>query len=224
VEQFPAWLATLHKIKVPLSVRPNAYESPAGSSNISIIFSLLEEALPLQGSVAECGVWQGSTLIPIGMFIRQHAPSKRLLGFDSFLGLDGAVCRDAALGGDEDARKTIGGFSNTSYEAVSTRVAQFDLADTITLVPGYFQNTLPRYPDLRYCFAHLDCVIHDSYRQTLQYFYPRMVPGGIILLDEYNDPTWPGCTQAVDSFMAGKPEHITEIKRDNHIKYYLRKY
>jgi hypothetical protein len=205
-------------------VRPNVYESPAGSSNIRVIFGLLEEVLPLPGNAAECGVWQGSTLIPTGLFIRQHAPGKRLFGFDSFQGLDGAVSRDEALGGHADVRKRIGGFSNTSYEAVLSRVVQFGLASTITLAPGYFQQTLPRYPNLRYCFVHLDCVIFDSYWQCLEYFYPRMVPGGIILLDEYEDPSWPGCTQAVDAFMADKPERITEIKSDNQIKYHLRKH
>jgi hypothetical protein len=55
----------------------------------------------------------------------------------------------------------------------------------------------------------------------LEFFYPRMVKGGIILLDEYRDSAWPGCTQAVDEFIAGKPERLVEIKSDNHIKYYL---
>jgi hypothetical protein len=50
-----------------------------------------------------------------------------------------------------------------------------------------------------------------------------MVTGGIMLLDEYKDPTWPGCTQAVDEFLTGKAERIIETKSDNHLKYYLRK-
>ena len=223
VESCPGWLATLHNLKVPGNVQPNTYESPAGSSNIRIIFQLLEPALSLAGDVAECGVWQGSTLIPTGLFVRRRAPAKRLLGFDSFQGLDQTVSRDVALGGDDDPRKRVGGFSNTSYEAVEQRVRQFDLSGTVTLVRGYFQDALPRYADSRFCFVHLDCVIYESYRQCLEFFYPRMVTGGIILLDEYKDPPWPGCTQAVDEFVADKPEQITEIKSDNQIKYYLHK-
>jgi hypothetical protein len=93
----------------------------------------------------------------------------------------------------------------------------------VTLVRGYFQDTLPKYCDSQFCFVHLDCVIYESYRRCLEFFYPRMVTGGVILLDEYKDPPWPGCTQAVDEFVADKPERITEIKSDNYIKYYLRK-
>jgi hypothetical protein len=223
IEACPGWLATLHNLKVPGNVEPNAVESPAGSSNIRIIFELLEQCLPLEGDIAECGVWQGSALIPTALYLQRRAPGKRAFGFDSFQGLDDAVARDVALGGDEDPRKRVGGFSNTSYEAVSERAAQFGLGGTLTLVPGYFQDTLPRHASLRFCFVHLDCVIYESYRQCLEFFYPRMARGGILLLDEYKDPPWPGCTQAVDEFMAGKPERISEISRDNHIKYYVRK-
>jgi hypothetical protein len=223
VEDCPGWLATLHNLKVPRNVEPNAVESPAGSSNIRIIFRLLESVLSLPGHVAECGVWQGSTLIPTGLFLERRAPAKQLLGFDSFQGLNQSVSRDVALGGGHDPRKRVGGFSNTSYEAVDVRIRQFALRRTVTLAPGYFHETLPQYAALRFCFVHLDCVLYDSYRQCLEFFYPRMSPGGIMLLDEYRDPPWPGCTQAIDEFVADKPESIGDISSDNHIKYYLRK-
>jgi predicted O-methyltransferase YrrM len=133
------------------------------------------------------------------------------------------VARDVALGGGDDSRKRVGGFSNTSYEELDRRVQQFGLASHVALVQGYFQDTLSRYADSRFCFVHLDCVIYESYRQCLEFFYPRMVQGGIVLIDEYNDPPWPGCTQAVDEFIADKLERITEIRSDNYVKYYLTK-
>jgi hypothetical protein len=223
IERCPGRIATLHNLKVPANVRPNARESTDGSSNIRIIFRLLERCLALPGDLAECGVWQGSTLIPTALFVRRRAPDKRVLGFDSFQGLNHTVAHDAALDGDHDDRKRVGGFSDTSYAAVRERVRHFDVADTVTLVPGYFQDTLRRHADARFCFVHLDCVIYDSYKECLEFFYPRMNKGGIILIDEYNDPPWPGCTQAVDEFLAGKPEAITEVKSDNQIRYYVRK-
>jgi hypothetical protein len=223
IERCPGRIATLHNLKVPGNVQPNPHESTEGSSNIRIIFRLLEPALALPGDLAECGVWQGSTIIPTALFVRRRAPAKRVLGFDSFQGLNQMVTHDAALPGDHDERKRVGGFSDTSYAAVEERVRRFDVADTVTLVQGYFQDTLPRYTDARFCFVHLDCVIYESYKQCLDFFYPRMSPGGVILIDEYNDPPWPGCTKAVDEFLASKPETITEVKSDNQIRYYIRK-
>lgn len=223
IERCPGRIATLHNLKVPANVRPNPRTSTEGSSNIRIIFSLLEPALALPGDLAECGVWQGSTLIPTALFVRRRAPHKRVLGFDSFQGLDQTVAHDAALAGDHDERKRVGGFSDTSYAAVAERVRRFELAETVTLVKGYFQHSLSRHAAARFCFVHLDCVIYESYRQCLDFFYPRMNPGGVILIDEYNDPPWPGCTQAVDEFLAGKTERICEVTSDNQVRYYIRK-
>ena len=91
IENCPGWLATLHNLKVPGNVEPNEVVSPAGSSNIRIIFELLDQCLPLAGDVAECGVWQGSALIPTALYVRRHRRDKRVFGFDSFQGLDDAV-------------------------------------------------------------------------------------------------------------------------------------
>jgi len=223
IERCPGWLGTLHNLNVPNNVLPNVREEARGGANVRIVFRLLESALSLEGDVAECGVYQGSTLIPIGLFVRQRRSPKRVLGFDSFAGLDEAVKVDIGLVGADDPEKKPGGFSHTSYETLVETIRQFDLESTVTPVRGYFQDTLVRYSDRRFCFAHLDCVIYESYRRCLEFFYPRLGKGGVILLDEYNDPPWPGCTQAVDEFMADKPEKLTEIVSDNQIKYYFRK-
>jgi hypothetical protein len=223
IESFPPWLGTIHCLRVPKNVRKKATAGAGGGANVLIIFRLLEPALSLEGHIAECGVFQGSTLISMGLFVRQRMSSKMVLGFDSFEGLDQTVKFDLELGGDHDHRKTIGGFSDTSYQDLVKRIRQFDLTSTVSITKGYFQDTLPRCVNDQFCFVHLDCVIYESYKQCLDFFYRRLVKGGVILFDEYNDPPWPGCTRAVDEFIAGKPEELAEIESDNQIKYYLRK-
>jgi len=54
----------------------------------------------------------------------------------------------------------------------------------------------------------INCDLYESYRAVLNYVYPRMVPGGIIMTDEYKDPRWPGATKAFTEFFADKPEKI----------------
>ena len=48
-----------------------------------------------------------------------------------------------------------------------------------------------------------------------------MSVGAVILLDEYNDPPWPGCNKAVDEFLAERPESLQLISLDNYEKYYI---
>jgi Macrocin-O-methyltransferase (TylF) len=221
IESFPPWLGTIHCLRVPRNVRWKVTAGAGGGANVRIIFRLLEPALSLEGNIAECGVFQGSTLIPIGLFVKQRMSSKMVLGFDSFEGLDQTVKFDLELGGDHDYRKAIGGFSDTSYQSLLQRIQQFELGSTVTVARGYFQDTLLKYANHRFSFVHLDCVIYESYKQCLEFFYPRLVKSGVVLLDEYNDPPWPGCTRAVDEFLAAKPEKLVKITSNNQIKYYL---
>jgi O-methyltransferase len=96
--------------------------------------------------------------------------------------------------------------------------------DNIDLVPGYFNQSFRTFPtDVRFSFAHLEVNLYDSYRECLEFFYPRVERGGIVLFDEYNDPPWPGCNKAVDEFLAGKPEHLEVICRNNYQKWYFAK-
>jgi len=71
--------------------------------------------------------------------------------------------------------------------------------------------------------VHLDCDLYESYRTCLEFFYPRLSMGAVVLFDEYNDPTWPGCNKAVDEFLADKKERCLEIESDNQLKYFIRK-
>ena len=223
IERHPGLLGRIHNVRVPNNTRPKPEPGPGGGANVKIIFQLLESVLGIEGAVAECGVWQGATVIPMGLFLRQHGSRKIILGFDSFEGLDDTVQIDVQLGGDDEDRKMVGGFSNTSYDQLVNRIRQFGISDTVRLIKGYFNNTLMRHADEKYCFVHLDCVIYESYKSCIEYFYPRLVSGGIILFDEYGDPPWPGCARAIDEYLADKLEKLSQITSDNQTKYYLRK-
>src|SRR2546423_8646979 len=155
IERCPGWLGTLHNLNVPNNVLPNVREEARGGANVRIVFRLLESALSLEGDVAECGVYQGSTLIPIGLFVRQRRSPKRVLGFDSFAGLDETVKVDIGLVRADDPEKKPGGFSHTSYGTLVDTIRQFDLESTVTPVRGYFQDTLVRYSDRRFRFSAL---------------------------------------------------------------------
>ena len=185
--------------------------------------ALPDRTRDVPGDVAECGAFKGSSLATIALYLRDNRLAKHVFGLDSFQGFDESVEKDIALGGAADAEKRVGGFEATSLTRVRAKLAGLGLVDAVTLIPGYFAETLEKLPERKYSFVHLDCDIYDSYRQTLRYFYCRMSPGGIILFDEYDDPPWPGCNLAVDEFLADKPEKPVVIQMDNYEKYYIQK-
>jgi hypothetical protein len=211
------------EINTPANLPPKTAPSPAGGANINIILTLIERTRDVPGDVAECGVFKGGTLVTIALYVRENRFAKRVFGLDSFQGFDKSVEKDIALGGAMDAKKRVGGFAETSLTHVRRKLARFGLLDDVVLFPGYFARTLRSLPDTKFSFVHLDCDTHDSYCQTLAYFYDRMSPGGIILLDEYDDPPWPGCNLAVDKFLADKPEKLIGITMDNYQKFFIQR-
>lgn len=96
-----------------------------------------------------------------------------------------------------------------------------DLESCISIHKGFFKDSLVKVEDQMFSFVHLDCDIYESYKQCLEFFYDRLSPGAIVLFDEYCDPPWPGCNQAIDEFMADKVEKIEKVSSDNYIKYYF---
>ena len=222
ITAWPRWMSTPCAIKLPNAKQRRA-PSPKGGSNFSIMLALLEKTRDVDGDVAECGVWQGESIVPIAYHVKQSGKNKTVFGLDSFEGFDDTIALDLKLGGAEDEQKKIGGFNDTSLDKVKEKVERFGVDSHTRLIKGYFQKTLSQIEDRCFSFVHLDCDIYESYKVCLEFFYPRMSPNGVILLDEYNDPTWPGCNKAIDEFLSDKPEACELIERETFIKYYIQK-
>jgi len=223
IERWPAVYGRAQAVKVAALNKPLAGKTATCGSNIEIILKLLKSVANLPGDIAECGVYQGATLIPEALFLHQNRIPKMVFGCDSFAGFDDAVVSEIALGGSFDPHKQVGGFSDTSDLLVQEKLRRLGLDQKVRLLKGYFEDTLDQLSDRRFCFVHLDCDLYNSYKICLEFFYPRMEPKGIILFDEYNDAAWPGCNKAIDEFLADKLEKPLEIEADNYLKYYISK-
>ena len=155
----------------------------------------LTDSLP--GDTAECGVWNGSS----SWFICHHFRNADKVhhGFDSFEGLsqptkeDGSYWRAGDLRRvEEEARRTLAG-----YEVV--------------LHKGWIPDRFPAVADDTFCFVHIDVDLFQPTLDSLEFFYPRMVPGGVMLFDDYGFLTCPGATEAIDGFMAHHLEPVIAV-------------
>ena len=219
ISTWPGWLGLALEVKVPRAVAPKKIATPTGQANINILTEMIERTKSLTGAVADCGVYKAASTIGMAVSMRQHGIRKQIYAFDSFQGFaPESVAGDLDLG--EMARDKVG-YSDFSLEQVESKIRSFRI-DNITLVPGYFHQSFKTFPpDIRFSFVHLDVNLYESYREGLDFFYARLDPSGIILLDEYNDPRWPGCNKATDEFLAGKSEKLQMASRDNYQKWYF---
>ncbi|MGI9386303.1 MAG: TylF/MycF/NovP-related O-methyltransferase [Methyloligellaceae bacterium] len=116
--------------------------------------------------------------------------------------------RQALSGVTQTAKNisTSADFSGTSLELVEKKIDLLGL-DNIVLVPGKFEDAMQaKRPDPeKICAVMMDCDLYQSYMTTFNFVWPRLVPGGMVYLDEYYSLKFPGARLASDEFIEDKP-------------------
>jgi hypothetical protein len=169
----------------------------------SVIFQRL---LSVQGSIVECGVFNGGGLMTWAALSAIHEPlnhTRKVVGFDSFSGFVDVAAEDQA--GNTHAVK--GGLATDSFDDIRRAVEIFDLyrplghIPKVELVPGDALKTIPSYlasnPHLVVALLYLDFDLYEPTRCALEHLRPRMPRGAVIAFDQLNLRQWPGETRAV---------------------------
>lgn len=162
-----------------------------------VLYTLAQQALALDGEFWECGVFKGGTAILLARLLSEKANGRavNLHLFDTFSGMP-----------ETDAQKDrhrAGDFNDTSLAAVQRRVGA---AHTASFHPGRIPQTFAGMENSRIALAHVDVDIYQAVRDCCDFIYPRLLPGGFMIFDDYGFPSCPGARQAVDEFFSGKPE------------------
>jgi hypothetical protein len=159
------------------------------------IARVLQENIP--GDLAEVGVYRGNTARILAEAARSS--DRRLYLFDTFEGFDHRDLHGADRGG------VRGHFGDTSLEEVKAFVG----IDRVEYIVGRFPDSLaPQRLPQQFSVVHLDCDLHDPMLAGLDFFYPRLSSGGLLILHDYSSGHWAGGSQAIDGFMADKPERL----------------
>ena len=99
-------------------------------------------------------------------------------------------------------------FADTSVDAVRAVIGE-DNSQVCRFFKGWFPETISeQMTDSRYCAVSLDCDLYDPMRAGLEYFYPRLSRGGLLLLHDYSSGFWKGATRAIDEFCQETGEMI----------------
>ena len=169
-------------------------ESLLSGNEAFTLFSLARSQSALGGEMAEVGVYQGSS----AMLISIASGGTALHLFDTFKGLP-------APGADEHARMREG------HYAASLASVQDYLAGRpqVTIHAGLFPSTVAPCRDCRFSFVHLDVDLKSSTLACLDFFYPRMMQGGVILTHDFS--YLDGVREAFGEFLQGRRERPIEL-------------
>jgi hypothetical protein len=151
------------------------------------------------GDFAELGVYKGNTAFTLVQTARRLGRTAYL--FDTFEGFS-----KSDLAGVDHGRAVE--FEDTTLEAVRSFIGSANA----TFIKGYFPDSTIHVPnDARFGLVHIDCDLYAPFRAALEYFYPRMTPGGFLIMHDYSSLVWEGVERAVDEFLANKLERIIPI-------------
>lgn len=168
----------------------------------------------LEGDIVECGLGNGFSFAHLSAFGAEAG--KRVYGFDSFEGFPALAPEDASSYAVKQ-----GDWGNVDLSMVEGKVlvnVSREYYDrSVRIITGFFSDTLPKTTIGPICFLHLDADLYPSYMDCLKELYAKVVPGGIIAIDEYLNGMeygkYPGGFYAIRDFFKDR-EHEVDICRD----------
>jgi hypothetical protein len=169
-----------------------------------------EYSLGIEGARAECGVYSGFSALLLCKTAAAHHPGYAGEGFhlfDSFEGLSEIGREDRVIkpGGDAGSSPYSKGDMRVPVDFVRGVFRGFPL---VSINPGWIPGVFAGIPDRRWSFVHIDVDLYEPTLASLEYFYPRLSKGGVIVNDDYASADFPGSGKAWDDFCA-----------DNHVPF-----
>lgn len=174
---------------------------------------LFKQSLDIPGDIADLGVFHGASLMTWANLLECYSVGSRtkiVYGFDNWKGFTAPSPQD---GVDPDyVNKSEGGFS-PGTEAKEQLLSAINIFDSdrfvswkqrVRLIEGDIQNTVPAFISenigVRLSLVHFDCDLYEPTKVALEYIWPRVSRGGVVIFDEYAIHDWAGETKAVDEY------------------------
>jgi O-methyltransferase len=163
----------------------------------------------IEGDLVECGVWRGGSMHAVARTLLAKGVTDRDLHlFDTFSGMTEPTERDVSLHVGKSASELLETSDRTSHtwavasrEDVEEGLATLDYPqERFHLVEGPVEETIPGGAPQRIALLRLDTDWYESTRHELEHLYPRLSPGGVLIIDDYGH--WQGARRAVDEFLA----------------------
>jgi len=186
---------------------PSRAHTMIGIPRLDNIRYCVEEVLRggVEGDLIEAGVWRGgATIFMRGILKAYGVTDRRVWVADSFEGLPAADL-------DRYPKESNAEFHKhrelaVSLDEVRGNFERYDLLDDqVRFLKGWFRDTLPAAPIERLAVMRLDGDMYESTMDGLVHLYPKLSPGGFVIIDDYN--VVQACNEAVEDFR--RDERIT---------------
>lgn len=171
------------------------------------LWSLVAELRDVPGDILEVGVWRGGTGALLAASASKH-------------GLDGTVflCdtwHGVVKTGEIDTYYRDGKHDDASRETVERLVERLRLRNVELLAGVFPDETGARIADHTFRLCHCDVDVYLSAADVLEWVWPRLSAGGVVVFDDYGFPACPGVTRLVDE-QRGLPDRLVLHNLNGH--------
>ena len=155
------------------------------------IWQLAEQAAKLpEGAMLEVGVWRGGTGALMAAKAQTCGVTENVYLCDTFCGVVKAGDEDQTYGGGEHA--------DTSREVVEELTRDMQLMN-VEILQGIFpDDTSEAVAELRFRMCHIDVDVYQSAKEVNAWVWDRLVPGGIVVYDDYGFQACDGVLKCVE--------------------------
>ena len=165
----------------------------------------------IPGALVECGVWRGGSSMLMALGQMKYDTIRPLQLFDTFEGLpEPDADLDVDLIGGPASDRWREGWIKVDLDEVKAnlRGTGYNPAH-LEFIKGMVEETLRDSLLPQYAIARLDTDWYASTKCELELLWPRIAPGGFLIIDDYGH--WMGARKAVDKFFAGTPVKMSRV-------------
>jgi hypothetical protein len=192
------------------------------------LYELFKLISPVKGSIVECGVYRGFSLLTwakVASVLEPENVTRRIYGFDTFAGFPAIHPKDAADGRVPATGEMAAAATAELHALIAAYDADRPLGEVpkVELVCGDIARTVPdfvaRHPHLLVSLLFLDCDLYEPTKVALEHFVPRMPRGAVLAFDELDRPAWPGETVATLETLGLRTLRLRRLAWEPHLSY-----
>jgi O-methyltransferase len=164
------------------------------------------DANGVAGAIVECGVYRGGSAMAAALATKEP---RELWLYDTFEGMSAPTAADKRWSDGREAAALLDGAAKgeliwcySALEEVRANLASTGYPERLLrYVKGKVEDTIPREAPAGIAVLRLDTDWYESTRHELEHLYPRLAPGGVLIIDDYG--YWAGARRAVDEYFDG---------------------
>lgn len=201
-QQFHESIKKISALDIPKSEFIHGFPLFTGHVNLArylFFYEMYKQVSPLAGDLADVGTWKGYSFMYFAKLVQIFEPytNTRVHAYDWFQGMKTAKHDDKMQEG-----KYIGDYDMLCNLVEMQGFSDVTIINKLNLtkdLPHYFENN----NHLRFKLCFIDCGIKDVLEESLKYFFPRIVPSGILIMDHYNSEVSPYESEIVEKYTTG---------------------